>query len=160
MTIAQQLKIKEFPFFIKDNRGKEIYYENSDGYWWKKEYDSNNNRIYYEDSYGLWCKKEYDSAGNEIYCEDSNGYWWKKEYGSTGYIIYFENSKGVVRDYRPKPVTELTNDYVPEKKFTKLQMVQFAEHCMRSLLSDKTTTYNEISYVDLQRITETIKKFL
>ncbi len=32
MTIAQQLKIKEFPFEIKDSNGKEIYYEDSSGY--------------------------------------------------------------------------------------------------------------------------------
>lgn len=31
MTIAQQLKIKDFPFQIKDKDGKEIYCENSDG---------------------------------------------------------------------------------------------------------------------------------
>jgi hypothetical protein len=52
MTIAQQLKIKEFPFIIKDNNGKEIYSEASNGYWWKR---------------------EYNDKGNEIYCEDSNG---------------------------------------------------------------------------------------
>ena len=32
MKIAQQLKIKDFPFIIKDKNGNEIYYENSDGY--------------------------------------------------------------------------------------------------------------------------------
>ena len=53
MTIAQQLKIKEFPFIIKDNNGNEIYYENSDGYWKKREYDDKGNRIYYENSDGL-----------------------------------------------------------------------------------------------------------
>ena len=51
-TIAQQLNIKEFPFRIKDKNGKVIYYENSDRYWCKSEYDSNGNQIYYEDSNG------------------------------------------------------------------------------------------------------------
>jgi hypothetical protein len=32
MTIAQQLKVKEFPFEIKDNKGNRIYYENSNGF--------------------------------------------------------------------------------------------------------------------------------
>ena len=50
MTIAQQLKIKEFPFRIKDSNGKEIYFEDSDGFWYKKEYDSNGNKIYFENS--------------------------------------------------------------------------------------------------------------
>jgi hypothetical protein len=81
MTIAKQLKIKEFPFEIKDSKGKEIYYENSDGYWSKREYNSNSNQIHYEDSDGYWSKREYDSNGNQI---------------------YFENSDGTVIDYRPK----------------------------------------------------------
>jgi len=52
MTIAQQLKIKEFPFIIKDSEGNEIYHETSDGYWAKSEYDSESNRIYLEYSDG------------------------------------------------------------------------------------------------------------
>jgi len=51
-TIAQQLNIKEFPFRIKDLNGKEIYYENSNGYWCKCEYDSNGKEIYWESSKG------------------------------------------------------------------------------------------------------------
>jgi len=81
MTIAQQLKIKEFPFEIKDSEGNEIYYEDSDGYWVKREYDSN---------------------GNLIYLEDSNGYWVKREYDSNGNVIYYENSYGTIHDNRPK----------------------------------------------------------
>jgi hypothetical protein len=73
MTIAQQLKIKEFPFEIKDSKNNRIYWENSNGYWAKSEFDSNGNRIYWEDFYGYWVKKEYDSKGKEIYYEDSDG---------------------------------------------------------------------------------------
>ena len=51
-TIAQQLKIKEFPFEIKDSNGNRIYFENSEGYWHKREYDSKGNCIYWEDSNG------------------------------------------------------------------------------------------------------------
>ncbi len=29
--------------------------------------------VYYEHSDGYWCKLEYDSKGNEIYTEDSRG---------------------------------------------------------------------------------------
>ena len=35
-----------------DENGKEIYYEESSGYWEKSEYDGNGNKIYYEDSDG------------------------------------------------------------------------------------------------------------
>jgi hypothetical protein len=51
-TIAQQLGIKQFPFEIKDKNGNQIYYENSDGFWVKLEYDSNGNEIYFENSSG------------------------------------------------------------------------------------------------------------
>ena len=73
MTIAQQLKIKEFPFLIKDSNGKDIYYESSTGYWSKRQYDSKGKDIYYENSAGYWSKGEYDSEGNEIYFENSDG---------------------------------------------------------------------------------------
>jgi hypothetical protein len=73
MTIAKQLKIKEFPFKIKDSKGKEIYWENSNGYWVKSEYDSDGNKIYFESSDGFWVKREYNSEGNQIYYESSYG---------------------------------------------------------------------------------------
>jgi hypothetical protein len=72
-TIAQQLGIKDFPFEIRDKNGNEIYYEYSDGYWVKYEYDSNGKQIYTETSKGYWSKREYDSDGNKIYWENSNG---------------------------------------------------------------------------------------
>lgn len=43
-TIAEQLNIKEFPFKIKDKNGNEIYYEDSNKYWCKKEFDLNGKR--------------------------------------------------------------------------------------------------------------------
>ena len=52
-TIAQQLNVKEFPFEIKDKKGNTIYFEISNGYWSKREYDQNGNTIYYEDSEGV-----------------------------------------------------------------------------------------------------------
>jgi hypothetical protein len=61
MTIAQQLNVKEFPFEIKNKNGNEIYYEDSNGYWYKSEYDSNGNKVYCEKSNGDWYKSEYDS---------------------------------------------------------------------------------------------------
>jgi len=51
-TIAQQLNVTDFPFVIKDKNNNRIYYENSDGYWSRSEFDSKNNEIYWENSYG------------------------------------------------------------------------------------------------------------
>ena len=102
MTIAQQLKITEFPFIIKDSKGNEIYFERSNGYWVKREFDSNGNQIYYYDSDGYWSKTERDSNGNQIYYENSKGYWSKTERDSNNKIIYRENSTGELIDNRPK----------------------------------------------------------
>jgi hypothetical protein len=102
MTIAQQLKIKEFPFKIKDSKGKEIYWENSNGAWIKREFDSEGNTIYSENSYGCWAKREFDSKGNKIYYEDSYGCWAKREFDSKGNEIYYEDSYGTIVDNRPK----------------------------------------------------------
>ena len=52
-TIAQQLNVTDFPFRINNKKGEEIYYEDSDGYWWKREYDLSGSEIYYEDSGGI-----------------------------------------------------------------------------------------------------------
>lgn len=113
MTIAQQLKIKDFPFELKDSKGNQIYFENSDGYWFKCEYNSNGNLIYYEDSDGYWAKCEVDSNGKETYFENSNGYWKKSKFDSKGNLIYYETSNGTIIDNRPK--TELTLDQIAEK---------------------------------------------
>jgi hypothetical protein len=84
MTIAQQLKITEFPFKINDSKGKWIYFETSTGY----------NRF--------WERRERDSNGNVIYYENSNGYWEKCEYDFNGKEIYYEDSNGEIKDNRPK----------------------------------------------------------
>ena len=101
-TIAQQLNVKEFPFIINDSNGNCIYYEYSDGFWSKREYDSDGSLIYYENSNGFWSKREYDSNGNRIYQEHSDGFWIKREYDSNGNRIYWEDSDGRIIDNRPK----------------------------------------------------------
>jgi hypothetical protein len=101
-TIAQQLNVKEFPFSINDSNGNVIYYEYSDGYWFKYAYDSDGNDIYWENSDGLWVKREYDSNRNRIYCENSDGLWVKREYDSNRNLIYWEDSYGKILDNRPK----------------------------------------------------------
>ena len=63
-----------FPIEIRDSNGKVTYYENSKGYWSKKEYDAKNNETYFEDSDGYWSKREYDAEGNKTYYENSDGY--------------------------------------------------------------------------------------
>ena len=118
-TIASFLKVKDFPFIIKDKNGNIIYYEESNGFWNKREYNYNarGNVIYfyYEDSNRFWSKFEYDDNGKEIYYENSDGCWYKREYNEKGDQIYFETSEGVVIDKRLKPVMEMTLQEVADK---------------------------------------------
>ena len=41
-----------FPIVIKDAKSNRTYYEESDGYWNKREYDAKGNETYFEDSDG------------------------------------------------------------------------------------------------------------
>ena len=77
-TIAQQLNIKTFPFEIKVD-GNIVYFENSEGYWYKREYQD----------------------GKQVYFEDSEGDWEKFEY-QDGNCVYYEASDGDIQDDRPK----------------------------------------------------------
>jgi YD repeat-containing protein len=113
-TIAQQLKIKNFPFFINDKNGNLIYHETSDGYWSKREYDACGNLICHEDSDGYWYKNEYDAHGNRILYEDSDGYWYKNEYDAHGNRILYEDSDGKIMDNRPK-VVEVTLQHIADE---------------------------------------------
>jgi hypothetical protein len=53
-TVAQLLKhdFDKGPLYLYDSNDNLIYYENSSGYWWKREYDVNGNQIYFENSNG------------------------------------------------------------------------------------------------------------
>jgi len=59
---------------LYDTNGKQTYYENSTGFWWKQEYDTNSKRTYHEDSSGYWYKCKYDSNDKVIYFENSEGF--------------------------------------------------------------------------------------
>ena len=76
----------EYPIKLYDKDGKQVYFEDSDGYCWKREYDD----------------------GKQVYFEASNGYWWKYEY-KDGKHVYFENSNGDIIDNR-EPVDMTMED--------------------------------------------------
>ena len=94
---GEPVKIKGTVLY--DKNGNEIYSENSEGQWSKREYE-NNNRTYLRYSDGYWMKWEYDEYGNMIYHENVNGYWCKKEYDENDNMLYYENSNGEIEDYR------------------------------------------------------------
>jgi hypothetical protein len=86
--------------YVYDKNGRVIYFEDSNGYWAKREYDNQNNEIYFEDGNGYWAKREYDNQNNLIYREDSDGYWGKREYDNQNNLIYREDSDGAIIDRR------------------------------------------------------------
>ena len=126
-TIAQFLKVKDFPFTINDEKGNQIYFENSDGFWYKREYDDQGNVIFYENSNGFWYKYKYDEKSNVIYLEDSNGFWYKREYDDQGNEIYYETSNGAIIDNRPKPMIELTLEDIAKLKGVDVGQIRIKE---------------------------------
>ena len=52
-TIANIIHQNNFPLFILDSSENTIYYEQSDEYWCKSEFDDNDNLIYIESSNGI-----------------------------------------------------------------------------------------------------------
>jgi hypothetical protein len=125
-TIAQQLKIKDFPFVINDKDGNSIYWEESNNFWIKREWDAHGNIIRYESSNDYWSKSEYGAHGNEIYYENSNNYWRKREYDANGNEIYYENSKGRIIDNRPKQV-EMTLQQIADKMGIKVEQLRIKD---------------------------------
>jgi hypothetical protein len=105
-TIAQFLNVKDFPFQIKDKNSNQIYYENSDGF---------------------WCKSEYDDQGNVIRCEDSNGFWSKWERDDQGNEIYYEDSNGEIIDKRSKQMIELTLEDIAKLKGVDVSQIRIKE---------------------------------
>ena len=62
-----------FPIKIRNERGNLTYSENSNGFWYRYEYDEKSNQTYCENSDGYWYRYEYDEKGNETYFETSKG---------------------------------------------------------------------------------------
>jgi hypothetical protein len=93
-TYKEQGIAFEFPIEIKNENGNQTYYENSRGYWRRREYDENGKRTYFENSDGYWFRYEYDKKGNETYYENSDGYKRETKKGScAGKVIEVDGKK-------------------------------------------------------------------
>ena len=52
-TIATIIHKNNFPLRILDSNGNTLYWEDSNGFWLKYEYDNQGNKIYIENSFGV-----------------------------------------------------------------------------------------------------------
>lgn len=87
---------KKFPVVVCNDKGQELYREEQNGHWVKREYDEQGRQVYWESSSGDWAKHKFDDAGNEIYYTNSDGFYFISEYSENGFRTYYEDSNGKV----------------------------------------------------------------
>ena len=63
-----------FPIEITDSNGNQTYFEASDGYWDRYEWDGTGKATYRQDSGENWERYERDAKGDVTYYENSEGY--------------------------------------------------------------------------------------
>jgi YD repeat-containing protein len=85
--------------YTYNSNGKQLTYEDSDGFWTKSTYDSSGNELTYKNSNGYWYEYTYDSSGNRLTSEYSDGIWTKSTYDSSGNELTYENSYGTKRGF-------------------------------------------------------------
>lgn len=56
-----------------DSNGHLVYFENANGWWWRKEYDDRDNCTYQGDASGFWVRHVYDANNNRIGYENYLG---------------------------------------------------------------------------------------
>lgn len=105
---------KNFPVIEYNESGKEVYREEANGYWVKREYDTAGRQTYWETNHGGWAKHRYDADGREIYYENSDGFWFKAEYSDNGFRTYYEDSTGKVLG--SKSINEIIVDAAERSK--------------------------------------------
>jgi YD repeat-containing protein len=88
-----------FAQYTYNSNGKQLTYEDSDGFWTKSTYDSSGNELTYKNSNGYWYEYTYDSSGNRLTSEYSDGIWTKSTYDSSGNELTYENSYGTKRGF-------------------------------------------------------------
>jgi len=92
--------IDKYNIKIQNKNTKKIEYILSlDDYWWfKSEFDSRGKDTYYEDSEGGWNKSEYDDEGNQISFETKDGYLHYKNITFKKQISFETNDRHIKDD--------------------------------------------------------------
>ena len=105
-----------------NSEGRVTYYENSNGYWYRYDHDSEGRVTYYENSDKNWYRYDHDSEGREVYYENSDKNWYSYEYDSAGRATYYENSYGVTGGVS-REVVEMTMEEVEKLAGKKVKIV-------------------------------------
>lgn len=104
----------KYPIRLFNGTGNQVYYENSDGFWWKQVYDDKQRIIGFENSSGQKETTTYTDKGKTFSVTFSdktfenwyfdkedrvtyrynsvNEYWFYKNYDSEGNVTYYKNS--------------------------------------------------------------------
>ena len=64
---------------------------------YKTERDQYDNLVYYENANGWWWRKEFDERGNCLYHGDASGWWVRHTYNENNERIGYENYLGIKR---------------------------------------------------------------
>lgn len=62
---------------------------------YKTERDENGNLIYFENANGWWWRKEFDDRGNCTYHGDASGWWVRHVYNEHNDRVGYENYLGI-----------------------------------------------------------------
>ena len=108
-TKAQQLGITEFPYMELDEKKRIIYYEQKDGYWYKKEWHKCGYDSLVLFNTGLYIKYDFNDKGKQIYCE------------TFAYPIYDSRNEKPKKRGRPK---ELKTKAIVSKKISKTEFAK------------------------------------
>lgn len=57
----------------RDEYGNLIFYQNSNGWWWRKEFDDRGNCLYHADASGWWVRNTYNENNEKIGYENYLG---------------------------------------------------------------------------------------
>jgi hypothetical protein len=83
-----------FPIVIKDKNGNEIYYQNSDGYYYERTYSNTHCPLTYKNSNGDWTETTYDEDDNVLTYKKSDGFWAESTYGDDANELTYKDSDG------------------------------------------------------------------
>ena len=100
-TLAQQLGINKFPFYIKNNFDHEfytiiniVYIEFQNNHWFRIEYNENKKPIYFETTAKILFTDFEKFNPNQPFEDFDEFYWYKIEYNENGEEIYIKDSDG------------------------------------------------------------------